>query len=130
MPLTLKDLITQSGVKNIDRECSDTDILAFAEFCDPWKQVGLHLGLSQAQLSAIDEDNRGVSLKRLEVLQKWKETFVFNATHRVLVEALLNCGKAGTALKVCEILAQKESEFNTNQFVYYEWHASDLLGSL
>ena len=110
MPLTLEDLIARSGVKNLDRECSDADILAFKDFCDPWKEVGLHLGLNQAQLSAIDEDNRGVSLKRLEVLRKWKETFVFKATYRMLVGALLKCGKADTALKVCQNLAQKEGE--------------------
>ena len=108
MSLTLEDLIARSGVKNINKECTDEDILAFGDFCDPWQLVGVFLGLDTAQLSAIDEDNRTVSLKRLGTLQKWKSRFAFNATYRVLINALLRCGKADRALKVCQILAQKE----------------------
>ena len=111
MSLTVDDLVAQSGVKNIDEECSDADILQFGDFCDPWKQVGLYLHLTKAQLSAIDDDNRTVSMKRLGVLQKWKEMNAFKATYRVLIEALLKCGKTDTALKVCEIVAQKQGEF-------------------
>ena len=110
MSLSVDDLIAQSGVWNIDSECSDVDIRDFADFCDPWRQVGLHLGLTKGQLNAIDEDNRTVSLKRLGVLQKWKEMFVFKATYRVLIEALLKCGKADTALQVCNTLAQRQGE--------------------
>ena len=110
MSLSVDDLIAQSGVWNIDSECSDVDIRDFADFCDPWRQVGLHLGLTNGQLNAIDEDNRTVSLKRLGVLQKWKEMFVFKATYRVLIEALLKCGKADTALRVCNTLAQRQGE--------------------
>ena len=108
MSLTLEDLIAKSGVKNVNRECTDGDILAFGDFCDPWRQVGMYLGLDSAELSAIDEDNRTVSLKRLGTFQKWKSKFAFNATYRVLITALLKCGKADQALKVCQILAQKE----------------------
>lgn len=110
MPLTVKDLVIRSGVRNIDKECSDDDILAFAEHCYPWQSVGSHLGLTKSQLSAIDEDNHTASLKRVGVLQKWKETFVFKATYRVLIEALLKCGKANEAFKVCEVLAQRQGE--------------------
>lgn len=111
MTLTVDDLIAQSGVRNIDSECSDVDLRDFADFCDPWRQVGLHLGLTNSQLNAIHEDNRTVSLRRLGVLQKWKETFVFKATYRVLIEALLKCGKVDKALQVCNTLAQKQGEF-------------------
>ena len=108
MSLTLKDLIAKSGVKNVDRECTNEDILAFGDFCDPWMEVGLYLGLDSAELSAIDEDNRTVSLKRLGTLQKWKSRLAFKATYRELITALLKCGKTDQALKVCQILAQKE----------------------
>ena len=108
MSLTLEDLIAKSGVKNVDRECTGEDILAFGDFCDPWRQVGLYLGLDRAELNAIDEDYRTVSLKRLGTLQEWKSRFAFNATYRVLITALLECGKADHALKVCQILALKE----------------------
>ena len=110
MAFTVEDLIVKSGVRNINRECSNEDILAFVEFCDPWKQVGLHLGLTEAQLSAIDVENLTVSLKRLGMLHKWKVRFAFKATYRTLAEALLKCEKADATLLLCKILAQKEGK--------------------
>ena len=111
MSLSLEDIIAQSGVRNIDKECSDEDILAFGDYCDPWRQVGLFLGLNNALLNAIDGDHRTVSLKRLGTLQKWKEKFAFRATYKVLINALLKCEKADQALQVCKILAQKEGSY-------------------
>ena len=80
------------------------------EFCHPWKQVGLHLGLTEAQLSNMDVENLTVSLKRLGMLHKWKQRFAFKATYRILVETLLKCEKADAALLLCKILAQKEGK--------------------
>ena len=108
MSLTLGDLIAQSGVKDIDKECSNNDILEFGDFCDPWELVGRFLGLNEAELSAIAEDNHTVSLRRLGALQKWKSKFAFRATYRVLIDALLKCGKAHQGLQICQIVAQKE----------------------
>lgn len=108
MSLSLEALIAQSGVRNIDIECSAEDILAFGDLCDPWEEVGLFLGLTNAQLNAINGENRTVSLKRLGTLQKWKEQFAFKATYRALINALLKCKKTDKALKVCQIRAQKE----------------------
>ena len=113
MSFTLNDLIARSGVRDIDKECTGEDILAFGEFCDPWKEVGLHLGLTEAQLSAINEDNQTVSLKRLAVLQRWKSIFAFRATYRALVKALLKCEKNDAARKVCNIIAQKQGTCST-----------------
>ena len=108
MSCSVDDLVAKARVVNIDRECGNDDILSLASFCDPWQLVGQHLHLSPPQISAIDGDNRGTDLKRLGVLQKWKETFVFKATYRVLVTALIDCGKIQQAFEVCKYLAQKE----------------------
>ena len=107
MSLTLEDLIAEFGVKNIDKECSDEDILAFKDFCDPWEEVGTALRLSAADISAIAEDHRIASLRRLGVLQKWKSKFAFKATYRALITALLECNKGDKARQVYRILAQK-----------------------
>ena len=106
--LTVEDLAVQAGVRDLDQQCCDDDLLVLSELCDPWKLIGQHLKLTQAQISAIDVDNRTTALKRLGALQRWKETFAFKATHRVLVSALLACGKTQQALDVCKILAQKQ----------------------
>ena len=110
MSITLEQLIVKYGVKNIDTECTDDDILSLGDLCDPWNLVGRHLGLTESQLSAIDEDNLKVDLKRLGVLHKWRSLNAFQATYRKLVEALLRCGKVDKALKVCQALAKKESK--------------------
>ena len=119
MSLTLEDLIAQFGVKNIDKKCSDEDILAFGDFCDPWEEVGRFLGLSAADISAIAEDHRTTSLRRLGVLQKWKSRFAFKATYRALITALLKCKKADQACQVCQILAQREGKPTKLDQIYY-----------
>ena len=105
---TVEDLVKETGVKNIDQECTNDDFLTLADLCDPWNLVGSYLKLSQSVLSAIDSDNKSTALKRLAVLQRWREIFAFKATYRVLVDALLSCTKANQALKVCKFLAQKQ----------------------
>lgn len=110
MSHTVEDLAARAGVIDINRECDSVDILSLASSFDPWQLIGLHLGLTKAQISAIDGDNSSTDMKRLGALQKWKEKFVFHATYRVLVGALIDCGKAQQALEVCKYLAQKESK--------------------
>ena len=110
MSVTLEDLIVLYGVKNIDRKCTDEDILALGNFCDPWELVGRFLGLDPPEISGIAEDNRTAPLRRLAVLKSWKSKFTFKATYRALITALLKCGKANLASKVCEILAEKEGK--------------------
>ena len=111
MAISVEDLASKAGVIDINTECSKDDILSLASFCDPWQLIGRHLGLTQAQISAIDGDNRNTDLKRLGALQKWKEMCVFKATYRVLVEVFIDCGKVQQALEVCQHLAQKESTY-------------------
>jgi hypothetical protein len=111
MSLTVEDLAAKARILDIDRECNKADFLSLAKFCDPWELIARHLGLSQAQISAIDGDNRSTDLKRLGSLEKWKEMRVFKATYRVLVGALVDCGKVQQALEVCQYLAQKESTY-------------------
>lgn len=105
---TVEDLVRKTGVRNIDQECTNEDFLALADLCDPWNLVGHYLKLTPSQLSAIDSDSRTTGLKRLALLQKWKESFAFKATYKVLVSALLSCGKTVQALEVCEVLARKQ----------------------
>ena len=42
--------------------------------------------------------------KRLEVLQKWKGKFGFEATYKKLLEVLLKLSMADVAAKVCHLL--------------------------
>ena len=113
----MEDLVAEAGVKNIDQECCNKDLLHLADFCYPWQVVGGHLKLSELELGDIDDDNKSSELKRLGVLQKWKQKS-FKATYRVLVGALISCKRNQQALKVCQYLARKEAEQGTYSSTY------------
>ena len=108
--ITIDELVVQAGIEEItlDQQCHDDDFLSLYELCDPWELIGQHLKLTRPQISAVDADNKTTDQKRLGLLQKWKETFAHKATYRVLVAALLACGKAESALEVCKTLAQEK----------------------
>ena len=107
--ITIDELAAQAGIKdiNLDQQCFNDDLLSLYNLCDPWELIGQHLKLTRPQISAVDGDNKTTDEKRLGVLQKWKETFAHKTTYRVLVTALLACGKAEQALEVCKTLAQE-----------------------
>ena len=109
--ITIDELAAQAGIKdiNLDQQCFNDDLLLLYNLCDPWELIGQHLKLTHPQISAVDGDNKTIDEKRLGVLQKWKETFAHKATYRVLLTALLACGKAEQALEVCKILAQEKT---------------------
>ena len=109
--ITIDELVVQAGIEEIDldKQCHNDDFLSLYELCDPWELIGQHLKLTQSQISAVDGDNKTTDQKRLGLLQKWKDTFTYKATYRVLVTALLACGKAEQTLEVCKTLAQEKT---------------------
>ena len=114
MSITAEEVAAKAGVRDINQECSNDDLLELSRFCDPWQIVGQYLKLDRTQIDDIDRDNKTTDLKRLAVLQKWKETFPFNANYKVLVSALLSCRKVQQALEVCKILAKKQGKLSLN----------------
>ena len=48
--------------------------------------VDVCVGLTEADLTAVDGDNRTVEEKRVGMMEKWKERFSFRATYQVFVE--------------------------------------------
>ena len=62
-------------------------------------------------MEATEHDGRNEAEKRLRMLQKWKETFAFKATYKMLVQALLDSGNAENAERVCQLLTTDEGLF-------------------
>ena len=122
--LTIEDVATKTGVnlERLEQECSDSDLLALSELCDPWELIGQHLQLTDPQIRAIDSDHKTTEEKRLASLQKWKENKAFGATFKVFVDALLVCKFAQKARKVCEYRAKQVDSVT----VHLEQSASDL----
>ena len=74
-----------------------------------WKLVANHLGLSEADIQAIQHRSmQDQQLMRMYTLQEWKNKKLIygTATYRVLLEALLSSGCAQTATQVCELLSR------------------------
>ena len=103
---TVHELASSAGVplQNLDYKCSDCDLKEFSELCDPWELAASHLGLTEPQISAIREDNTKTEVRRLKLLQKWKECMTTKATYKTLIEAFLKCKLTQQALYVCEYL--------------------------
>ena len=110
--MTTRELATKCNIslRNLEQECSDNDILALAEFCDPWEFVGSHLKLTEAQISAIQSDNKTTEERRLASLRKWKETQSYRATFKAYVDALIECKFVEKARKVCEYRAKQVND--------------------
>ena len=89
----------------LEQECSSEMLPNLAKFCVDWKLVGYHLKLTVAEIAAVDGDNRTVDEKRVGMLVRWREKLVFKATYRVLVQALLDCGRASDAVDVCKAIS-------------------------
>ena len=69
-----------------------------------WKLIGKHLGLTEAEISAVDGDNRTVEEKRVGMLEKWKGKFAYRATYHKLIESLLSVGKSTDAIEACKVI--------------------------
>ena len=62
------------------------------------------VGLTDDEVSAIEEDNSKAERKRISFLEKWKQKFAMKATYRVLIESLLGIKRVEDARGVCQVL--------------------------
>ena len=93
---------------DIKKEVSDDHILQIYPQLEKWKRVAAHLGLTRADIGAIESEARpDEELMRLYMLQKWKEkkTLDGTASYQVLLEALISCTCSKSAVQVCEMLS-------------------------
>ena len=66
--------------------CAHVHFSIHVNTCVDWKLIERCVGLPEADLTAVDGDNRTVEEKRVGMMEKWKERFSFRATYRVFVE--------------------------------------------
>ena len=106
----------------LDKTCSPENLRDIALFLESWREVAPHLGLSSAQLEAIERDARSEQEKRLKILESWEAAFAFKATYRVLVEVLLKISRANLAEKVCRLLVQQQPSNDSKQYTIRYLH--------
>ena len=110
MATSLQDLIEkyQLSPHQLDKEVSEEHLRDMSRIIADHEIVGPELGLSDAEMVAVDTDARTQQLKKMKMLKTWKQEFSFKATYRRLIEALLRCHRGGDAQKVCELLASSK----------------------
>ena len=96
------------GIDVLSKVCSDAVSLDLANFCVQWKSIGRRVGLTEGDLTAIDEDKKTAKEKRVGMLNEWKSKFAFKATYRALIEALLAEGRSAEAVEVCKVIKAAE----------------------
>ena len=108
--ISLQGLIDkyQLSPHQLNKEVSEKHLRDVSRIIDDHETVGPELGLSPAEITAINSDARTQELRRMEMLKKWKQKFVWGATYMQLIEALLKCGRGGDARDVCDLLAQSK----------------------
>ena len=97
---------------NIDKEVSDRHILKIYPQLKNWRRVAAHLGLTQADVQAIEGVARpDEELMRLYMLQEWKRKKRLDrtVTYQVLLEALIECGCSESAIQVCELVGNAQT---------------------
>ena len=85
--------------RTLSNECSQTILCNLSKFCVDWKLIGKCLGLTEAEITAVDGDNRTVEEKRVGMLKKWKGKFAYRATYHMLIESLFSWGSLQMLLK-------------------------------
>ena len=97
---------------DLDKKVSDEHIRDIYQQMDKWQQVASHLGLTDAEVETIQQENNyKVELMRLHVLKKWKKKEMLSgkATYGALIEALLKCGCAESVIRLCKLLVEQLS---------------------
>ena len=95
-PHQLGKEVSEGHLRDVSRIIADHEI------------VGPELGLSTAEMTAINYDARTQELRKMEMLKKWKQKFAWGATYMQLIKALLKCSRGDNARDVCDLLAQSK----------------------
>ena len=118
-PIDIVALIDEAGVagvQDLEQEINELDLHDLADLCDPWELIGRHLRLKEADISAIKENYSSAELRRLKMLNKWRDTNL-RPTYKMLIDAFLKCGKVQQALVICNKIKQLNSEGSSTRQV-------------
>ena len=108
--VTIENVANRAGISldTLSDECSPTVLLDLAKYCVDWQLVGKRLGLPDADITAVDNDNTTEDRKRVGVLEKWKERSL-RTSYRVFIEALLSQEMTQAAVEACKVIGAASS---------------------
>ena len=99
----------------LDTELSEEHLKEASKIIADHEILGTALGLSSAEMG----QGKQPEIQRLEVFRRWKQKFVWKATYRKLIEALLNWNRADYAREIAVLLTQsKFKPAQSNRYTY------------
>ena len=104
---TIKELLSEVGLKDeskLNKPCSDQDLKVMVKYCEKWRKIGHHLGLSKTHIEDIDKEKNAEEEKRSTMLVTWKQIYAYKATFKALVDALYECECTQDAYKAREYM--------------------------
>ena len=106
MSFVLKSALEIAGrvglrLETLDTPVTESAFLSLAIFVDPWRLV-FHDLLAPTDISDVDTENRSEQEKRVACLRKWKSRNGAEATYRVIVQSVVNCGHVDKAEAICK----------------------------
>ena len=112
--VSLQDLIDTFELSEdlLKNEMSEEHMNEASRILDDHEIVGYELGLTKAEMTAINADARNQELRRMEMLRRWKQKRTRKATYKKLIEALLCCSRADQATDLCKLLARSKYSRN------------------
>ena len=114
-PVTAEELATEVGLplEFLDRSFDEKYVHLLSGFCDRWESIGYGLQLTKSDISGVKDDSPDTEVRRIMMLQTWKERFAHKATYRALIEALLQSGRAQQALDMCRKIEYELTKAST-----------------
>ncbi len=105
--ITVSELARVTGIteSELDKPCTDDDLLEISLLIVQWRTLGPHLGLEQFDIVALEHNLSEEGERPLGSLQRWRDKKSYHATYAVLVNALLRLGWTEIARKVVSLLA-------------------------
>ena len=93
----------------MDRQCTQRYLAEVSKHLRNWELLGPYLlELTPAEQETIARNHPGnYEVQKQKLLEKWKAKYGPQATHRVLIAAILKRGDADLAQKACEILSSE-----------------------
>ena len=91
----------------LEREVSEEHLLSISKFLS-WRRVAPYLKLGEVEEGDIEMEGKSEAEKRLILLRRWKSTFAFKATYKVLINTLLSIPIADQAARMCRLLTAEE----------------------
>ena len=112
----MTQLLERKGIDSsqVDGICTRENLVKISMFLESWRTVVCHLKhIESVDVEEVEREGTGEKEKKLKILEKWKCKLAFKATYRVLIEALLEAGRADQAMKVCDLLLPQPSKEGT-----------------